>query len=245
MTARNKKVLVGMNVAERDLDDYVQTLSQREAQLEKKRAKVQQMQEIFTKHETHVQKLGADRNEALHVARNQQYILIASKQRKEGRDSRPQMSPLAGDESGGQSSAEELLAIEPVGTNRESNYYRSKIERAKQKIGKKKQRRQLTESDPQVAFEKYLKAHTELVAYRSALETVDGNEESLIDDSRSRKTRWRQIRDKIAQSTNAEILNTNNMYGHLEFMHGDEILKVFAQKYSSQPSQTDNVNILR
>ena len=145
----------------------------------------------------------------------------------------PFVGPSTPENGSGQPSAEELLAIEPVETDRESDYYRSKIERAKQKIEKKKQRRQLTESDPQVAFEKYLKAHTELVAYRSTLETVDGNEESLIDDSRSRKTRWRQFRDKIAQSTNAsfnEILNTNDMYGHLEFMHGDEIIKGICTK---------------
>ena len=72
------------------------------------------------------------------MARKQQYSLNTSIQRKEVRDNHPQMLPLATDESGGQPSAEELLAIEPVETDRESDYYRSKIERAKQKIEKEK-----------------------------------------------------------------------------------------------------------
>jgi len=49
VSSRNEKVLMDMNAAEQDLATYLQMLSQRQARLDKKRAKVEQMQEIITK----------------------------------------------------------------------------------------------------------------------------------------------------------------------------------------------------
>jgi peptidoglycan hydrolase CwlO-like protein len=54
VSARNEKVLADMNAEEQDFATYLKTLSQRQARLDKKRAKVEQMQEIITKQDNNV-----------------------------------------------------------------------------------------------------------------------------------------------------------------------------------------------
>lgn len=247
VTSRNEKVLIEMNAAEQDLATYLQTLSQRQAQLEKKRAKVEQMQEIITKQANHVQKLVADRDNALQKARTLHYRREFAKKKKDELEENGEKRPPATDASSVEPSEDELLSIEPVQPPKEAAFYRSKIERAKARIEKEKQRRRLTESDPEVAFEKYMRAQNDLDANMQQIHAIDENVELLAQDLRDRRKRWKQFRKHIADMSNItfnEILNRKGSSGSIEFNHEDKTLDLVVQKDSSQASQTKDVKAL-
>jgi chromosome segregation ATPase len=128
VTSRNEKVLMDMNAAEQDLATYLQTLSQRQAQLDKKRAKVEQMQEIITKQANHVQKLVADRDNALQKARMPHRRREFARKIKEELEEKGEMSPPATDTSAIEPSEDELLSIKPVQPPKEAAFYCSNIE---------------------------------------------------------------------------------------------------------------------
>jgi chromosome segregation ATPase len=247
VSARNEKVLADMNAAEQDLATYLQTLSQRQAQLDKKKAKVEQMQEIITKQDNHVQKLVADRDSALHKARLLHYRREFARTRKEELEENGEMSPSATGESAVEPSEDELLSIEPVQPQKKAAFYRSKIDRAKARIEKEKQRRRLTESDPEVAFQKYIRAEKDLDANMQQIAAIDGKVELLSQDLKDRKRRWKQFRSHIATMSNVtfnEILNMKGSSGTIEFDHDNKTLDLVVQNDSSQASQTKDVKAL-
>jgi chromosome segregation ATPase len=247
VSARNEKVLADMNAAEQDLATYLQTLSQRQAQLDKKRAKVEQMQEIITKQDSNVQKLVTDRDSALHKARLLHYRRESAKKKKGELEENSEMSPSATDESALEPPEGELLSIEPVQPPKEPAFYRSKIVQAQARIEKEKQRRRLTESHPEVAFQKYIRAQKDLDAKMQQITAIDENVECLAQDLKDRKRRWKQFRSHIATMSNVsfnEILNKKGSSGSIEFDHSNKTLDLVVQKDSSQASQTKDVKAL-
>ena len=247
VTARNQKVLADMNAAEQDLQAYMQTVLQREARLEKHRARLDAMNDIISKQEANVQKLQTDKDAALLKARQVHYLRDVERKKKEEQEDDDVLSPAA-EEVTVEPTEEELLAIEPVQTAKEPAFYKSKIERTQQKIEKERDRRRLTESDPQAAFEKYMRAQKDLDGNMKQIDAIDENVALLAKDLENRVKKWRMFRAHIVHMTNDtfnDILNRKGSSGELEFCHEDKTLNLVVKKDSSQEaSQTKDVKAL-
>jgi flagellar motility protein MotE (MotC chaperone) len=92
---------------------------------------------------------------------------------------------------------------------------------AKQKkIETERSRRSITEADPAVAREKYLRAKQDLDSKMEQIRAIDQATSALETDLRERKKRWRQFRSHIAQMTNLsfdEFLGKKGSSGEIEF----------------------------
>jgi chromosome segregation ATPase len=249
VTARNEKVLADLAAAEQNLQQHVQAMSQREEKLTSTRLKLEKMQEVITKQEANVKKLEKDRDAALVKARELQFHRNADKKRKEEKEENDDtLTPPSTEESTAEPTEEELEAIEPVEVRKETAYYLSKIERAKRKIVDEKKRRRLKESDPQVAFEKYMRAQSDLDGNMKQIEAIEENVALLAEDMDARRRKWRQFREHIVNMTRDtfnEILNRKGSSGDLEFSHSEGTLDLCVQKDSTQEStQTKDVKAL-
>lgn len=249
VTARNEKVLADVAAAEQDLQEYMQAMSQREAKLERTRSKLEQMNGILTAQEANVQKFEKERDAALRKARQFHYRRDEERKRKEEEEeNQDELTPPSTEELTSDPTEEELEAIEPVQTKKEAAFYQSKIERAKKKIEDEKRRRRLTESDPQVAFEKYMRAQTDLDGNMKQIEAIDENVGLLTADLKNRRKKWRLFRQHIVDMTNDtfnDILNRKGSSGELEFDHSEGTLDLVVQKDSTQEAtQTKDVKAL-
>jgi len=249
VTARNEKVLADMAAAEQDLLLYMQAMTQREEKLKKSREKLEKMQGVITKQEANVNKLVKDRDAALHKARQLHYTRDAQvKKQAEEEESEQVLTPPSTEEETAEPTEAELEAIEPVETKKEPAFYLSKIERAKKKIEDEKQRRRLTESDPQVALEKYIRAQTDLDGNLNQIKAIDANVGLLMEDLNNRRKKWRQFRQNIVDMTNVtfnDILNRKKSSGVLEFSHKHGTLDLVVQKdFTQENTQTKDVKAL-
>lgn len=248
VTARNEKVLADIETAAQDLQDHLQNKTQREEKLKKTKSKLESMNEIIVKQESNVAKLQKDKDGALRKARELHYRRDAERKRIEEEDADDDLTPPTTQEMTAEATEEELAAIEPVPTRKDPAYYQSKIERTKKKIEDEKKRRRMTESDPQVAFEKYMRAQKDLDSDMKQLDAIEDNVRLLTKDVKSRKKKWHQFRAHITAMTNEtfnDILNRKGSSGELEFDHQDGTLDLNVQKDSTQENtQTNDVKAL-
>jgi chromosome segregation ATPase len=248
VTARNEKVIADAVAAEEDLQQHLQTKTQREEKLKKTKTKIEAMNEVIAGQERNVQKLERDRDDALLKARKLHFSRDAERKRQEEEDEEDTSTPPSTEELTAEPTQEELEAIEPVQTEKEAAFYQSKIERTKKKIEDEKKRRRLTESDPQVAFDKYMRAQKDLDGNMKQIDAIDDNVELLTDDLTNRRKKWRLFRQHIVDMTNEtfnDILNRKGSSGELEFSHDEGTLDLNVQKDSTQEStQTKDVKAL-
>lgn len=249
VTERNERVICDLEAAENDLEMYLNTLTQRQAHLDKKRAKLEQMLEIIEKQTEKVLQSTVDRDDGLRRARRLVFERNRNQQRKaEHENESEETLSLTAEEMTQEPTAEELEAIEPTATRRDQEYYRAKIDRAKNKIVEEKKRRCLTESDPDVAYEKYMRANKNLKSKTDAIEEINGNIENLTHDMKDRRRRWKQFRSHIVVMTNSsfdEMLQKKGSAGELEFNHEEGSLNLCVQKNNhDESSQTNDVKSL-
>jgi len=143
---------------------------------------------------------------------------------------------------------DDLEAIEPLETDRNPTQLKAKIERSLKQIEKEKERRQLRETDPEVALEKYQRSKKDLDAKVDQVETIEKNVCALAEDIRSRRKRWIEFRGHIVTLTNNsfdEMLNKKGSSGSLEFDHEVGTLDLVVQKdNANEMSQTNDVKAL-
>lgn len=65
-------------------------------------------------------------------------------------------------------------------TDREPDFYKNKIQRAEKDIEREKAKRNLSEKDPEVAYEKYMRSKKDLDSKLMQIERIENNVESLI-----------------------------------------------------------------
>jgi chromosome segregation ATPase len=227
---RNYKVLEDIKVAEDDLAQYVQSISQREEKLEKKREKVRQYETIIEQQEQKVKRLKASAKEDLKNARKIAYQRVMEERRealetggKEVDDSQFTQDPTD----------EDLEEIEITETDKEPSYYEARMARATRKIEQEKERRNATRDDPAIAFQKYDRAKKKLQGKVEQIKQIDETSENLKKDMQQRKKRWRQFRTHIATTTDQrfdEILNLKGSSGEIEFDHVGNQLHLVVQK---------------
>lgn len=252
VTSRNEKVLEDIGKAEAKLEEYVKGKATREANVKKKRTKLQQLEEGLQKQEQIVEDLTEKRQEALLKAR----ILTHRRRQDQKKKEEEERGSDAQNEENGENISpanvpptdEDLESIEPIPTDRDPTFYKAKIERELKRIAKEKEKRNMSETDPEVALEKYQRAKRDLDSKMFTIETIEKNISILIGDMKERRHRWRQFRKHIGDLTNNtfdEMLNKKGSSGQIEFDHEAKSLNLVVQKDNTdEMSQTKDVKAL-
>eukprot|EP00581_Thalassiosira_minuscula_P008708 CAMPEP_0183707658 /NCGR_PEP_ID=MMETSP0737-20130205/4176_1 /TAXON_ID=385413 /ORGANISM="Thalassiosira miniscula, Strain CCMP1093" /LENGTH=1232 /DNA_ID=CAMNT_0025935381 /DNA_START=12 /DNA_END=3710 /DNA_ORIENTATION=- len=246
-SARNKKILDDMDKVDAKLEDIVKGQARRQELVDKVRAKVEQVEGAVQQQEGTVKEIKEKLADALGVARKMQFDFNRDKRmfelkKENGGDLPP------GEEVQLEPTDEDLDAIETFDPPKEPKFYKAKIQSKLNKIEQEKVRRNMSESDPAVARDKYYRAKKDLDSKMEQINTIDGNCKNLRKDLSSRKKRWRQFRGHIAEMTNLgfdEFLNKKGSAGEVVFDHDDGKLDLIVQKDSSDShSQTKDVKAL-
>ena len=242
VTTRNEKVLEEIEEAESELYKYTQGHAKLQANVEKKRKKLEQIEAVCEQQKVKAADAVSDVEEWTAKARQLTFDLQEEKKQKEAQENGEQYNPC-------EPTDEDLAQIEPEETRKKLEYYQAKIEQKEKKIEKEKKKRALTESDPEVAFMKYMRAKKDLDQKVEQLEKIEDTVDDLTVDARERKKRWKQFRSHIQLTTGVifdEILNKKGSSGTLEFDHNDGTLNLAVQKDAdNQMSQTKDVKALR
>ncbi|CAJ1965880.1 unnamed protein product [Cylindrotheca closterium] len=240
--ARNERVMQDMTAAEEDLANYIQHLSQRQEKLEKKRNKVKQYEEIIEKKNIQI-------NESDDQAKS--YLLTAKtlafhRQKKDSldeaaADSEWSQEPTHADLEGIERPDQSQMKKDP-------KYYKTRLERLKERLQTERERRNAMNEDPIEAYEKYIRAQKLLESKMEQIKEIDETSKNLKSDWNKRKQRWRQFRQHIALTTDGkfnEILNDKGSSGTVEFNHKDATLNLCVQKDATDAnSQQKDVKAL-
>lgn len=242
VTTRNEKVLEEIEQAENELEKYAQGHAKLQANVEKRRKKLGQIEEIFEKQKVDVAEAASKVEEWTATARRLAFDIQEEKSQKEAQEKGEQYNPR-------EPADEDLEKIVPEKTKKNLDYYQAKIVQKEKKIEKEKEKRALTETDPEVAFMKYMRAKKDLDDKVEQLERIQRTVEELTVDAGDRKKRWRQFRSHIEHTTGVifdEILNKKGSSGTLEFDHHEGTLNLAVQKdAANEMSQTKDVKALR
>ena len=242
VTTRNEKVLDEIEQADNELEKYSQGHAKLQANVEKKQKKLEQIEEMCVQQKAKAAEAASQLEEWTAKARQLAFDLLEEKKQKEAQENGEQYDPR-------EATPEDLDQIEPEETRKKVDYYQTKTEQSEKRIEKEKQKRALTESDPEVAFMKYMRAKKDLDEKVDQLDRIEATIDDLTEDARDRRKRWKQFRAHIQQTTGAifdEILNKKGSSGELEFDHNDGTLNLSVQKDAdNQMSQTKDVKALR
>lgn len=244
VAARNAKVLEDMEKAEEALQAIVQMQSQKSQVIEKKRQKLEQLSEIVTKHRAAVAEREEEKERALRKARKVTLRLKKQEDREDGENDENEPPSQA------TITEEQLESVEIRKVEKEAKWYEAKVQRAKEKIEKERNRRQLTSNDdPVVAYENYTRAKEDLDNANHSIEEINIKLHQTNKDLKQRRKRWKSLQDYLALKTNEKfdnILHLNSNSGSLEFDHETHELNLIVQKDQNDVnSQTKDVKALR
>jgi len=247
ITARNRRILDDMEKVDAKLEDIVKGQARRQEQVDKVKAKVQQVERGVEEQEGIVKEIKGKLGGALAGARKLQFDYHRDQKMFElKKENGGEIPP--GEEVELEPTDEDLEEIETVEPPKESKHYKSKIQNKLKKIDQEIQRRNMTESDPAVARDKYFRAKKDLDSKMVQINAIERNCKALSKDLRQRKNRWRQFRGHIAEMTNIgfdEFLNKKGSAGEVEFDHDLGQLNLIVQKDNADSnSQTKDVKAL-
>jgi len=247
ITARNKKILDDMDKIDAKLEDIVKGQKRREEEVDKVKAKVKQIEGALEQQEDTVKEIKAKVSDALAGARKMNFYynrdLEIFKLKKDHGGEIPE-----GEEVELEPTAEDLEKIEIFEPSRDPKHFKTKLQNKMRKIEQEKERRNISESDPAVARDKYFRAKRDLDSKMEQINAIDRNCTSLRKDLRGRKERWRAFRSHIAEMTNIgfdEFLNKKGSAGEVDFNHETHELNLIVQKDNMDgKSQTKDVKAL-
>lgn len=234
VTSRNVKIMNEMEKLEERMEDIVKGQTRRMEQLDKLRAKVDQMQEAVKQQEQVVAEVKGKVNEALAGAQKMQFSYDRDARMFQLKEANGGELP-PGEEVELEPTEEDLEGIEIVEVPNDSKYYKTKLQSKLKKIEQEKKRRNMSESDPAVARDKYFRAKKDLDSKMELINMIESNVAALTDDLKERRKRWRQFRGHIAEQTNLgfdEFLNKKGSAGEVVFDHENKTLDLVVQKVS-------------
>lgn len=181
-------------------------------------------------------------NKALLGARRMHFFALREKRKLDGEqgdtDDDPNREPTS----------EELEQIEIVYPDKDMKFYKAKLEAKQKKISTERAKRSITEADPAVAREKYLRAKQDLDSKMEQITAISEATKALEADLKERKKRWRQFRSHIAQMTNMsfdEFLGKKGASGIVEFDYDNKKMNLIVQKDANDhKSQNKDVKAL-
>jgi structural maintenance of chromosomes protein 6 len=230
---RNLKVLEDIEAAEKDLTQLLESHTQQKDNLEKKRQKIVKYREIMKKYQEKVDESRVESEKSILKARKLTFRLqilqtfSQDEMRNEVSQDDIQCDPTD----------EELDAIKPMENEHEPQYYEVRVNKLKKKLDTERQRRKICKEDALVAYEKYIRAKNDITEKTKQVIDAQAHIESLSNDLKERKRRWKQFRSHLSRATNmkfSEMLSINDYAGELSFSHDDKTLDLGVQKNSSQ-----------
>jgi structural maintenance of chromosomes protein 6 len=246
ITFRIEKVMDDLRQAEVAMTQYLDTQSQCIDDLEKKRRKVAQFVEAMEKHAMNIAEIQETRDKSLLSARKLTYRFHVRKNLGQDVDNSLTQSTAS---SASDPTTEELEAIDPVEVEKAEEYYMARILKTREKIKSERQRREMSNEDPAVAYEKYARAKTDLDSKMKQIEEIETKVTEMELDLQARRRRWRQFRKHLEQTTCVkfnEMLSLNKYNGDLEFNHESGTLDLIVNKDgANSETQTKDVKALR
>ena len=237
VTTRNESVISDITVAEKKMEIFLRERAHRQEIINKKKKKIEQL-EAHKRDQDEVLNAHTEKaNDTLTKARLITHRNRMGKENETDSSDRKKTSDI------------NLDSIEVVATDKEPNYYKSKIDQFERKIERERKRRELSEHDPTIALEKYKRAKLDYDAKVKTINEIQEKTEFLQEDLNSRRKRWRIFRKHIATMTNEtfdDMLNKKGSSGQIEFDHIDRTLNLVVQKdNTNENTQTSDVKALR
>ncbi|KAL7539962.1 hypothetical protein ACHAWF_012462 [Thalassiosira exigua] len=248
VTARNKKILDDIDKLEAKVEDIVKGQTRRQQEVDKVRAKVQHVEQGLAQQEEVVKEIQEKVAGALEGAKKLQYDFERERKIFDlKKDNNGEVPP--GEEVPGEPTEQDLDEIEVYEVPKDSKYYKTKINAKDKKIAQEKERRNMSETDPAVARDKYYRAKKDLDSKMEQIDAIERNCKSLEKDLHHRKKRWGHFRRHIAEQTTLgfdEFLNKKGSTGEVEFDHESKKLDLLVQKdcTDEHSSQTKDVKAL-
>lgn len=199
---RNEKVKKELLETEESLNEIARARAGRERLLQKKKEKLEESKLIMAENVQVVQHKQSECDNTLRKARLFHLNEEASTKKAEERRQRAQGEREADENPDGPGleqeivfTEEEIAAVEPVSnTKHPPEYYHNKMRRIDNEIARERARRNLTETDPEVALEKYTRAKRALDTKMYQIDKVENNMQALIKDLKERKKLWKTFR---------------------------------------------------
>jgi structural maintenance of chromosomes protein 6 len=241
---RNTKVLEDITAAEQELTQFLETQTQQNDKIEKKRQKLQKYRDDFDTLQRQIDLISSRRADYLRKARTmhfrcQQRQLPMTSPDQEEIHPEIQLEPTL----------EDLEAIEPLNVKHESTWYELRLQKTEERIRNEKERRNVSSEDAAIVYERYSRAKADLAAKTDEVAETDSRIEELEKDVVLRRKRWRQFRKHLARSTGLkfdEMLTMNKYTGNLEFDDVNGTLGLSVQKNTSDShSESKDVKALR
>lgn len=231
---RNLRIVNDTQAAENSIRDLDMQANYRVAIVAKLRDKTDKLQQSLNLQTGILSKLKANSDESLSAARKMQWHVAQNTD--EGASVEPP-------------SDEELADMFPVlEVDRDPDYYKARIVRGEKQIERERQKRALSERDPEVLKDKYDRAKSDLKVKMDFVGKIEDNIVGLKKDLKERRKRWKQFRKHIGDLTNCtfdEMLNKKGSSGMIEFDHHDQTLNLIVQKDSmNEMTQTKDVKAL-
>jgi chromosome segregation ATPase len=239
VTARNEKVLAEINSTEKAMVDNSKAIHAEQLMARKKGDKICQLQEGLQKM---MEVLLDERGKMLDALSKARLLTLKAK-----KDQASQSEDETQDDSY-QITQEELEAVEPMRVTKEPQYYQARIERSLKQIERERSRRNISEADGAVLYEKYKRAKENLQTKLSQIDSINENVNSLVADLKARKDQWKNFRKHIAGMTSStfdDMLNKKGSSGEIVFDHENRTLNLVVQKDNADANtQTNDVKAL-
>jgi len=198
VVTRNEKVMEDLNEAEDKLSTHLQGQQQRARNIEKRKKKVEMAVKECQQQLEQTQGKESKMQDTLRKAR----ILTVRKRnvdenrkRKVQRDENGEEDVELVDEE--LYTEEEINSLDPIIVAKDPEYYVKKMRELKRRIESERKSKRMTESDPEVALEKYMRAKKALDTKMFQIEKIENNRTMLQNDIIVRKKRWRDFRSKL------------------------------------------------
>jgi structural maintenance of chromosomes protein 6 len=251
----NARALEAVRAAENDLTQFLETQTQQNDQIEKKRRKLSQYKEAVASLENQIHAILADREKSLTKARTLHFryeqSVKAEKETSEDGDDGENGGDVAleAEEAKAEPADDDLQAIEPQRVNHEPKYYEVRLQKIEEKIQKERARRNVSREDRSVVYERYVRARTDLNAKMKVMDEADQKIEEMEKDVAQRRKRWQQFRKHLAKIIGlkfGQMLTMNKYNGTLQFDHHAGTLDLAVQKDNAESeSNLKDVKALR
>ena len=241
---RNAKILDDISTAENDLTQFIETQTQQNDKLEKKRQKLEKYKDDLRTLEQQLDTIATRRDDYLLKARTMRF---RSQQRSSQADDEGESEHKPSIRV--EPTEEELEAIEPTVCKHEPSWYELRLKKIDEKIRNEKNRRNVATEDAATVYERYARAKADLSAKTDQVTETDNRIDDLKKDIEMRRKRWRQFRKHLARSTGLkfdEMLSMNKYTGTLEFNDENKTLDLSVQKDTADTqSESKDVKALR
>lgn len=230
---RNLKILDDLEKVEAELEDIVKGQNRRQEVVDKCRAKVQEREDHLKQQEEIITESKETVANALLAARKVQFATNRQEKMLEEKEANGGIAVEGDDDMNDEPSEEDLEAIDIVEPKYDVKRCQTRVASYEKKIENEKTRRNLSEVDPAVARDKYLRARKSLDSKMEQIDAIEKNVKMLLADVKERKKRWVAFRTHIAQMTNIsfdDFLQKKKSAGQVEFDHENQRLNLIVQK---------------